>query len=139
MERRFRVRLDELLDAAVVEPAVLRGALGRLERFLEPFAASLATAAQRTHTHPYVAGLLSDLRRKNAEGIAYSCCVPGLLPPLALSRLYDRGIRVQLVDGAVHDNHGLDGLFDHACTDFVISDGSEQMRAEIDPAVQWLP
>lgn len=71
MERRYRVRLDELLDDAVVDPAVLRGLLPRLERFLEPFVASLLTPEQRTHAHHYVAGLLSDLDRKNTEGIAY--------------------------------------------------------------------
>lgn len=71
MERRFRVRLEELLDDAVVEPAVLRGMRPRLERFLEPFVASLDTATQRTHAQHYVAGLVSDLPRKNAEGIAY--------------------------------------------------------------------
>jgi SRSO17 transposase len=71
MERRFRVRLDELLDDAVVEPAVLRGMLPRLERFLEPFVVSLESAERRGHAHHYVGGLVSDLRRKNAEGIAY--------------------------------------------------------------------
>ncbi len=71
MERRFRVRLDELLDDAVVEPAVLRGMLPRLERFLEPFVASLETTERRIHARHYVSGLMSDLRRKNAEGIAY--------------------------------------------------------------------
>jgi NTE family protein len=71
--------------------------------------------------------------------VAASCCVPGLFPPLALSGLYDRGIRVQLVDGAVHDNQGIDSLLERQCTDFVISDASEQMREEIDPAVQLLP
>jgi SRSO17 transposase len=71
MERRFRVRLDELLADAVVSPAVPRGMLPRLERFLEPFVAALDTPEQRRHAHHYVAGLLSDLDRKNAEGIAY--------------------------------------------------------------------
>jgi SRSO17 transposase len=71
MERRFRVRLDELLGDAVVEPAVLRGMLPRLERFLGPFVASLETAERRGHAQHYVGGLVSDLRRKNAEGIAY--------------------------------------------------------------------
>jgi SRSO17 transposase len=71
MERRFRVRLDELLDDAAVPPAVLRGMLPRLERFLEPFLASLSTPQQRVHAHHYAAGLVSDLGRKNAEGIAY--------------------------------------------------------------------
>ena len=70
MERRFAARLDELLDAAVVKPAVLRDMLPRLERFVEPFAALLETPEQRTHAHEYVAGLVSDLKRKNAESIA---------------------------------------------------------------------
>ncbi len=71
MERRFRVRLDELLDDAVIDPAVLRDVLPRREGFVEPFVASLETAEQRTPAHHYVAGLVSDLERKNAEGIAY--------------------------------------------------------------------
>jgi SRSO17 transposase len=71
MERRFRVRLDELLDDAVVDPAVLRGMLPRLERFLDPFVASLETAERRRHAQQYVGGLVSDLRRKNVEGVAY--------------------------------------------------------------------
>lgn len=71
MKPRFRIRLDELLDDAVVEPAVLRGMLPRLESFLDPFLASLGTPQQRTHAHDYVRGLVSDLPRKNAEGIAY--------------------------------------------------------------------
>jgi SRSO17 transposase len=70
MQQRFRVRLEELLDDAEVSPAVLRGMLPRLERFLDPFAVSL-TGAQATHARHYVAGLVSDLQRKNAEGIAY--------------------------------------------------------------------
>ena len=70
MQKRFRVRLDELLQDAQVDPAVLRGMLPRLDRFLQPFVAAL-TDAQRTHAHHYVAGLVSDLDRKNAEGIAY--------------------------------------------------------------------
>src|SRR5262245_9977807 len=70
MEQRFRVRLEQLLDDAEVGPAVRRGMLPRRERFLEPFVTSL-TDAQATHARRYVAGLVSDLRRKNAEGIAY--------------------------------------------------------------------
>src|SRR5947209_12766525 len=70
MQQRFRVRLAGLLDDAEVSRAVLRGMLPRLERFLEPFVASL-TDAQAGHAHHYVAGLVSDLRRKNAEEIAY--------------------------------------------------------------------
>jgi SRSO17 transposase len=71
MERRFRVRLDELLADAEVDPRVLRGMLPRLERFLEPFVNTLNTPEQRTHAQHYAAGLVSDLNRKTAEGIAY--------------------------------------------------------------------
>jgi SRSO17 transposase len=71
MERRFRVRLDELLEDAEVPPGLLRGVLPRLETFLEPFVASLSRAEQRRNAHHYVQGLLSDLDDKNAEAIAY--------------------------------------------------------------------
>ena len=70
MERRFRVRLDELLEEAEVPPGLLRGVRPRLETFLEPFVASLARAAQRSNAPPYVQGLLSDRDDKTAEAIA---------------------------------------------------------------------
>jgi SRSO17 transposase len=71
MERRFAARLEELLDDAIVSPAVLRDLLPRLERFVEPFVASLTTTQQRAHVHEYVAGLVSNVQRKNVESIAY--------------------------------------------------------------------
>jgi SRSO17 transposase len=71
MERRFRVRLDELLGDAQVRPSWLRGALPRLESFLRPFAQVLQTPAQRTNARHYVQGLLSDLDGKDVESIAY--------------------------------------------------------------------
>src|SRR2546421_3123227 len=71
MERRFRVRLDELLDDAEVPPGLLRGVLPRLESFLEPFIVSLSRQEQRGNARHYVQGLLSDLDGKNAEAIAY--------------------------------------------------------------------
>lgn len=71
MERRFRVRLDELLDDAKVRPGLLRGMTPRLERFLQPFAGALRSAEQRTNTRDYVRGLLSDLGGKDVESIAY--------------------------------------------------------------------
>jgi SRSO17 transposase len=71
MERRFAARLKELLDDATVDPAVLRDMLPRLERFVKPFAALLATPEQQTHLHEYVSGLVSNLERKNVEEIAY--------------------------------------------------------------------
>lgn len=71
MERRFRTRLNELLDESQVRPSLVRGVLPRLERFLEPFVASLQTPERKTNARHYVEGLLSDLPGKDVESIAY--------------------------------------------------------------------
>ena len=71
MERRFRIRLEELLDDAEVRPSVLAGVLPRLKTFLQPFVASLSSPEQRTNAHQYVQGLLSNLDGKDIESIAY--------------------------------------------------------------------
>jgi len=71
MERRFQVRLDELLHDAEVPPGLLRGVLPRLETFLQPFLDALHNTAQQTNAQHYVQGLLSDLDSKDAESIAY--------------------------------------------------------------------
>jgi len=71
MERRFEVRLERLMHDAVLNPEVFRGMLGRLERFVDPFVERLKRCEQRQHAWEYVAGLLSDVERKNAESIAY--------------------------------------------------------------------
>jgi len=71
MERRFKTRLEEMLDDAEVSPEMLKGMLTQLEIFVEPFAAALDEPAQRRHALEYVTGLLSDLEHKTGEGIAY--------------------------------------------------------------------
>ena len=71
MERRFRVRLDQLLDDAHVPPNLLRGLLPRLQAFLQPFLDTLKTSPQQTNAHHYVQGLLSELGSKDVESIAY--------------------------------------------------------------------
>ncbi|MFH1184869.1 MAG: IS701 family transposase [Chloroflexota bacterium] len=71
MERRFVVRFEELMADAEVKPEVLEGVLERLEKFVQPFAATLEPAAQRDHLEEYVAGLVSNIKRKNIESIAY--------------------------------------------------------------------
>jgi SRSO17 transposase len=71
MERRFKVRLEELLEDAVLDPRIPKGMLDRLERFVEPFAACLTSNEQQEHVREYVAGLCSDVKRKNSEMIAY--------------------------------------------------------------------
>ena len=71
MERCFAARRDQLLANAEVDPSILRGVLPRLERFLEPFVEGLQRSEQALHARTYVAGLLSDLKYKNVESIAY--------------------------------------------------------------------
>lgn len=70
--------------------------------------------------------------------VAASACVPGIFAPLAISDLYDEKVRLQLVDGGVHDNQGIRGLLDKRlnCTHFIISDASAQLKDEREPNVQ---
>ncbi len=71
MERRFEVRMNELMAECEVSPAVFDGVEKRLKQFVRPFAAALCREEQGEHAHTYVAGLLSNLERKNVESIAY--------------------------------------------------------------------
>jgi len=71
MERRFDVRLEELLDDAVLDERIPQGMLERLKTFAMPFAACLAGSEPRRHVWEYMSGLFSDVKRKNAETIAY--------------------------------------------------------------------
>src|SRR3954452_3224461 len=71
MERRYEARLEEMVEDAEVPPEILEGMLTRLETFVEPFAEALGEPAQRRHALEYLTGLLSDLKHKTGEGIAY--------------------------------------------------------------------
>ena len=71
MERRYELRLVQMLTQAEVAPELMRGLLERLETFVEPFAKSLAHPGQRRHAAEYLTGLLSKLERKTGEAIAY--------------------------------------------------------------------
>ncbi len=71
MERRFEQRVEELLEGAVLDPRIPEGMTDRLERFIEPFAAIMESTEQERHVWEYVSGLFSDVKRKNAETIAY--------------------------------------------------------------------
>jgi SRSO17 transposase len=71
MERRFLLRKEAMLRECEVAPQVFRGVLERLAKFVEPFAELLGQPAQRRHTRDYLAGLVSDVERKNVESIAY--------------------------------------------------------------------
>ena len=72
------------------------------------------------------------------EAVAASTAIPGLLHPLSISGLYrdtqtQQDLRVQLVDGGVHDNQGIQGLLYENCTHFIVSDASKQMEVDLDP------
>jgi SRSO17 transposase len=71
MERRFHIRLGELLEDADIPPGLLRGVFPRLESFLKPYVEELLSPEQQTNARHYVEGLLSDLQSKDAESIAY--------------------------------------------------------------------
>src|SRR6266404_7412424 len=71
MERRYRIRLDELLNDAEVQPGLLKGVLPRLQSFLQPFVVALTSPEQQLNAQHYVQGLLSDLDGKDIESIAY--------------------------------------------------------------------
>jgi SRSO17 transposase len=71
MDRRFEQRKQQLLAECEVPPAVFDGVQDRLVAFAEPFVQCLAREEQREHARLYCSGLLSDLRRKNTESIAY--------------------------------------------------------------------
>lgn len=71
MDRRFTLRYEELMADAEVKPEALEGVLKRLKEFVEPFTAGLDHPAQREHLEEYVTGLVSNVKRKNIESIAY--------------------------------------------------------------------
>jgi predicted acylesterase/phospholipase RssA len=65
--------------------------------------------------------------------VAASACVPGVFHPLAISKMY-RGVRVQLVDGGVQDNQGIQGLLDRGCSHLIVSDASGQLEDKPKPS-----
>jgi SRSO17 transposase len=71
MHWRYRLRKQQLLDECAIGPEVFDGGLQRLAEFAQPFAECLVRREQRDHARTYLAGLVSDLGRKNTESIAY--------------------------------------------------------------------
>jgi SRSO17 transposase len=70
-DQRFDTRLRDMLAQAEVPPELIDGFLSRLETSVHPFTASLGEPEQRRHTVEYLTGLLSKLKHKTGEGIAY--------------------------------------------------------------------
>src|SRR5438270_107424 len=71
MHWRYRLRKQQLLDECEVPPEVFQGGLERLADYARPFAECLGRREQRDHARTYLAGLVSDLKHKTAESIAY--------------------------------------------------------------------
>jgi predicted acylesterase/phospholipase RssA len=67
--------------------------------------------------------------------VASSACFPGGFPPMQVPGLFN-DLVVELVDGGVHDNQGIEGLNDRGCTHMIISDGSGQMPDVIRPSTR---
>ena len=71
MDRRFEWRLDEMMEQAEVSPELLKDVLPRVCHFLGPFLQSLSGPSQTQHAVEYTTGLMSGLKHKTGEGIAY--------------------------------------------------------------------
>ena len=71
MHWRYRLRKQQLLDECDITPEVFEGGIERLAEFARPFAECLVRREQRDHAQTYLAGLVSDLKRKTTESIAY--------------------------------------------------------------------
>ena len=66
--------------------------------------------------------------------VAASACVPTLFHPLSVSKLYPG--KTIVVDGGVHDNQGIQALFDNDCTHLIVSDASGQLGDQNLPATR---
>lgn len=71
MERRFEVRKKEMLAECQTSPDLFADWEQRLDDFLEPFAELLNHEKQQENIVTYLSGLLSNVKRKNVESIAY--------------------------------------------------------------------
>lgn len=71
MEAAYEARKQELLDECTVAPQVFDRVMPRLERFMDPFVRNLVRSEQIGHARTFVQGLLSDVKHKNVESIAY--------------------------------------------------------------------
>jgi hypothetical protein len=71
MERRFETRKRELMEECKVGAELFKCVQDRLREFVKPFTSYLQTHVREEFAQMYVAGLASDLERKNIESIAY--------------------------------------------------------------------
>jgi hypothetical protein len=71
MKARFKTRKCEIEQDAKIDKKDLAGAARRLDDFLTPYFNELPRSESRQNATLFVKGLLSDLKRKNTESIAY--------------------------------------------------------------------
>ena len=67
----FKNRKEELMSECELTPHVFQRVMTRLEQFMKPFVDCLVRREQVEHAQTFVRGLLSDLKHKNTESIAY--------------------------------------------------------------------
>jgi predicted acylesterase/phospholipase RssA len=72
--------------------------------------------------------------------VAASSCVPTLFHPLPISDLFEHpsgeSFTVQLVDGGVHDNQGIEALIEYDCNPIIVSDASGYLPDERKPSTR---
>jgi SRSO17 transposase len=71
MDTRYTIRKHQLLAECQVAPAIFDQVVPRLYTFMAPFVEIFQGQVADQHATTYVCGLLSDVKRKNIESIAY--------------------------------------------------------------------
>jgi SRSO17 transposase len=71
MEARYAFRKTQLLDECQVAPEIFEQVVPRLYTFMAPFVKTFQGQVAAQHAKTYVCGLLSDVKHKNVESIAY--------------------------------------------------------------------
>jgi microsomal dipeptidase-like Zn-dependent dipeptidase/predicted acylesterase/phospholipase RssA len=149
-ETYFDPRSDANLERAVPVPILLVNATtlntGHSFRF-SPHGAGEPTLSTPMeidvdHNTRLLAGPVSRIpceQRTVGTMVAASSAFPGGFAPLTLDGMYTvdgRPYVVQLTDGGVHDNQGVDALVDEQCEQLIVSDGSAQMADMPNPVVR---
>jgi SRSO17 transposase len=71
MEARYAIRKKEIVRDAQIDVSEFENALVRLANFVRPFAKRIGRIELQGHCLTAIKGLLSDLKRKNTESVAY--------------------------------------------------------------------
>lgn len=71
MKTQYETRKRQMIKDAKIDKKDVAGMRARLDRFLTPFFKHFHRSESRNNAAVMVKGLLSDLKRKNTESIAY--------------------------------------------------------------------